>query len=345
MPTYLGTKQGPASHGTLSFGLARPDRRAVSPSDPAAGPVEISIRGKWVPVPTIPVNGYTLVVTGSWLKIASVHDENWLEQEFTDSGPCLETLRSIPSRQRPDIFTFTQRVPAAVPRHSFPMEWDSLAVASFSSFDEWWNELPRETRKNVRRSQKRGVVLGTHEFDDDLVRGIAAIQNECAVRQGRRYQHYGKTLDQVRRDHRSFRNRCDFITAHYEGEMIGVLKLVYCGNVGSIMQINSMMAHYDKRPANALIAKAVEHCAARGITRLVYGKFNYGNKGESGLREFKSRHAFHDLRMPRYYVPLTTWGKFCVGARLYRDLHQILPEAVIKSALSVRTTWYEHTAR
>jgi len=269
-----------------------------------------------------------------------------MEQPFVDAEACIATLQDLPARERPDIFTFSQQVPCAAPRYDYPMEWDSIAVASFRSFEEWWDELPRETRKNVRRAQKRGVIVGSSEFNNDLVRGIEAIQNECVYRQGRRYQHFGKTFEQVRRDHRSFTHRCEFITAHFEGELIGMLKLVYCGNIASILQLNSLVAHYDKRPANALLARAVELCAERGISNLVYGKYNYGNKQQSGLREFKSRHAFHNLHMPRYYVPLTRWGKFCVATRLYRDLHHILPAWFIETATGLRAQWYarDHAA-
>lgn len=338
MPPPTAAKQAPAVHGGFDFGFP-------AGATHTGEPIEISIRGQWVPVPAFEANGHTIVTTGRWLKMAAIHDEEWLEREFTEPEACLATLRALPASARPDIFTFTQKVPHAVPRHDYAMEWDSVAVAAFRSFDEWWNELPRETRKNVRRAQKRGVVLGTHDFDDDLIRGIAAIQNECPVRQGRKYQHYGKTLDQVRRDHRSFSQRSDFITAHFDGELIGVLKLVHRGQVASIMQINTLMSHYDKRPANALLAKAVELCEARGVSHLVYGKFNYGNKDESGLRDFKGRHAFHNLHVPRYYVPLTHWGKFCVSTRLYRDLHCMLPGWVIKNAVDLRAKWYERTSR
>jgi hypothetical protein len=338
MAQQTAAKRAPAVPGGFDLGFA-------GAATQAGDPIEISVRGKWVPVPALHAHGYTIVMTGRWLKMASVHDEEWLEQEFTEPEACLDTLRDLPAGSRPDIFTFTQKVPSAVPRHRYPMEWESVAVATFGSFEQWWDELPRETRKNVRRAQKRGVIVGTHEFNDDLVRGIAAIQNECPVRGGRLYQHFGKTFDQVRRDHRSFIQRSDFITAHFEGELIGVLKLVYRGDIASILQINTLTSHYDKRPANALLAKAVELCEARGISHLVYGKFNYGNKGDCGLREFKTRHAFHNLHIPRYYVPLTPWGSFCVSTRLYRDRHRILPGWLIKTAVDLRAKWYERTAR
>jgi hypothetical protein len=336
MAPQSAAKRATALHGGVDFGFA-------SPAATADGRIEISIRGQWVPVPALPMHGHTVIKTGRWVKTASVHDETWMEHPFVDAEACIATLRDLPAGERPDLFTFTQKVPHAAPRYDYPMEWDSIAVASFRSFDEWWNELPRETRKNVRRAQKRGVVIGISEFNDELVHGIEAIQNECVYRQGHRYQHFGKTFDQVRRDHRSFAQRCDFITAHFEGEFIGMLKLVYCGKIASILQLNSMVAHYDKRPANALLARAVELCAERGISNLVYGKYNYGNKQESGLREFKSRHAFHNLHMPRYYVPLTHLGKFCVATRLHRDLHHILPPWFIKTATGLRAHWYART--
>lgn len=334
MPPHTVTKHAPIASQALNFGFSEASAQAGTA-------LEVSVRGEWVAVPAVRLHGHAIVTHGRWLKIAAVHDEEWLESPLNDPYAIIAVLRDLPAAERPDIFTFAQRAPESAPRYDFPMEWESLAVASFRSFDEWWNEVPRETRKNIRRAEKRGVTIATHAFDEDLIRGIATIQNECPVRQGRRYQHFGKTPEQVRRDHRSFLERSDFVTAHFEGQMIGVLKLVYCGEVASILQLNSLMAHYDKRPANALLSKAVELCAARDIRQLVYGKFNHGNKRDSGLREFKVRHAFHNLLVPRYYVPLTVLGKASVRMKLYRNLHHILPGWMIQAGLDLRTRYYQ----
>jgi hypothetical protein len=306
--------------------------------------IEISVRGRWVRVRALDVNGQTAVITGRWIKIATVHDEEWLEGELIDPQACVNQLREQPSGIRPDLFSFTQKVSATVPRHLFPMEWDSLAAARINTWQKWWEQLPRETRKNVRRSEKRGVKIAREDFSDQLVGEILEIQNECSVRQGRRYQHYGKSFDQVKRDHSGFAERSDFICARFKNELIGFLKLVHRGDVASIMQLNSKVAHYDKRSANALLAKAVEICEAKGVSYLTYGRFNYGNKDDSGLRDFKIRNGFENVLVPRYYVPLTPWGKICVKAKLYRGPHQILPSSVIKAVVNIRAKWYSFRA-
>jgi hypothetical protein len=324
--------------GHSGMGTVLPATSLQTPKD--RNSIEISVRGRWVRSPALEINSQIFVITGTWIKSATVHDEEWLEAEVINPEDCVNQLREQGSGLRPDLFSFTQKVSATVPRHPFPMEWDSLAAARITTWQKWWEQLPRETRKNVRRSEKRGVKIAREDFSDQLVGEILEIQNECLVRQGRRYQHYGKSFDQVKRDHSGFAERSDFICARFNNELIGFLKLVHRGDVASIMQLNSKVAHYDKRPANALLAKAVEICEAKGVSYLTYGRFNYGNKDDSGLRDFKIRNGFENVRVPRYYVPLTPWGNICVKAKLYRGLHQILPSSVIKVAVSIRAKWY-----
>lgn len=301
--------------------------------------IEVSVRGRWVNVPALHVNDQTFVVTGKWIKIASLHDEDWLESELTDPDACVRAMRDS-CEARPDIFSFAQKLPAILPKWRYPFDWHSSAVARISSFKDWWEHLPQEGRKNVRRSGKRGVLIGERPFGDELIRGISEIQNESPVRQGRRYPHYGKTLDEVRRDYSAFVDRSDFICAHCENEMIGFLQLVYRGDVASILQLSAKVAHHDKRPSNALLARAVELCEAKKVKYLTYGKFNYGNKGDNSLRDFKSRNGFEEVLVPRFYVPLTGWGHVCVKSKLYRGIVGVLPRNVIAIGSKARAEWY-----
>ena len=303
--------------------------------------IEISVKGKWSRVPALRVHGKAIIVTGKWIKTAIVDAEEWLETELDDPELCVTKLCDRSSHGlRADLLTFAQKPTSLQPKYKYFTEWDSIAAADTTSFKAWWNNLPQETRKNVRRSQKRGVVATVKELDDELIAGIIGVNNDSPVRQGIPFVHYGKTFDQVKKDQSSFLGRCDFICVYCEGELIGFLKLIYRGDVASILQLLPKASYADKRPANALLAKAVEVCEAKGVSCLTYGKFNYGNKRDNPLREFKIRNGFGERLVPRYYVPLTAKGALCLSLGLHRGLIGILPHKVITLAVGARAKWY-----
>lgn len=308
----------------------------------SASTVDISSRGRWVKKPALKLNGETIIVSGNWIKIASLYDEDWIEADLQDPKLCARFLKGNSAVLKADILRFSQMVPDTTPRFEYPMETRSIAVANVGNFKQWWESLPQESRKNVRRSAKRGVTIQVKSFDEKVISGIAGVQNETPIRQGRKYPHFGKSLDEVRRDHGAFLDRSDFICAYFENELIGFLKLVYRGKIASLLQLNSKVAHYDKRPSNALLAKAVELCEARGITHMTYGLFNYASKGYSPLREFKERNGFSEMLLPNYYVPLSAWGKVCVDRKLYRGIREFLPKRIVSTAFNLRTMWYSY---
>jgi Acetyltransferase (GNAT) domain len=304
--------------------------------------IEISVKGKRQMVPAWEINGKNIIINGKYIRIAEIHAEEWLETELQNPE---EYVREITSRRpggpRADILTFAQKLPATEPKYSYPYEWESIAAVRTMSFEEWWNALPQETRKNVRRSQKRGVVTMVKALDDDLVRSIVDVNNDSPIRQGRSFDHYGKNFDQVKRDQSSFLDRSDFICAYVGEELIGFLKLVYSGNTASILQILPKASHADKKPANALIAKAVEVCQDKGIAYLIYGRYNYTNKGDSSLRQFKVRNGFTEILVPRFHVPLTRWGRCSMKLNLHHGFRGILPPGVLAFLVSIRARWYK----
>src|SRR5207247_6780195 len=98
-----------------------------------------------------------------------------------------------------DLFTFWQRLPDTEPRFDFHMERESLAALPVKTFDYWWEkQLKPATRNLIRKAQKKGVQVRDALYDDDFVRGMAAIFNETPVRQGRHFWHYGKDVDTVK---------------------------------------------------------------------------------------------------------------------------------------------------
>lgn len=304
--------------------------------------IEISVKGKWIRVPALRVNGKNIIVKGKWIRKAVVEAEEWVETEIDDPDLCITKLKQEKKGVlRADIFSFTQSLPGTSPKFSYPMEWHSIAAVRITSFKEWWEKLPQETRKNVRRSQKRGVVVAVKGLDDDLINGIVGVNNDSPVRQNTTFTHYGKTFDQVKKDQSSFLDRSDFVCAYVGSELIGFVKLVYKKEVASILQILPRASHYDKRPGNALIAKAVELCEEKGVSYLTYGMFNYGNKRDSPLLDFKIRNGFEEVLVPRFNVPLTSWGSLCLKMKLHRGLLGVLPPAAITIAIRGRARWYD----
>ena len=304
--------------------------------------IEISINGKWRTVPSMSFGGKSIVVNGRYLRVASVHDEEWLETELENPERCIERLKSADGRHlTADILTFAQKLPETTLKYDYRAEWDSVAAIKLSPFAEWWEKrLPQETRKNVRRAAKRGVTTVIRGLGDDLISGIIELNNESPTRQGRAFPHYGKSWDQVKKDYSTFEGRSDYVCAYVGEELIGFSKIIYCGPTAAMLQLMTKSSHYDKRPANALVAKAAEHCASRGCSFLVYGKYKYGNQMGKSLQQFKARNGFDEILVPRYYAPLTLKGVVGLKLNLHRDLVSMLPEQAVEVGRRVRRRWY-----
>jgi hypothetical protein len=285
------------------------------------------------------VCGKGIRVRGRLIRTASLAADGY---EFLDDPvPALGALRE--SRDRIDLFTFMQRLPHTSPKHDYPMEWDNLAALRVSTFDHWWTtQLNNKTRNMVRRAEKSGVVVREVPFDDGLLRGIWNIYNECPIRQGKPFAHYGKDIELVRREKATFLDRSVFIGAFLDGRLIGFAKLVPDETRGQagLMQIVSMIRHRDKAPTNLLIARAVRSCAERGIPYLVYSRFSDGNKQCDALSDFKEHNGFQRVELPRYYVPLTRAGGAAIRLGLHRGLVEHIPEPVLDTLRRIRSRWY-----
>lgn len=300
----------------------------------------ISVKGKQIAVPCIQVRDRKVYTQGTWLKIARIHGEEFLpERPVEDAAVFVAALRA--RKLRADIFTFAERFYQNGSACEYRAENESWAVADTADFAKWWEALPQETRKNVRRSAKRGVEVRLSRFDDALAEGICTIYNETPIRQGRRFWHYGKDLATVKAENSTFLDRSDFICAYFKNDLIGFIKLVYVDKMGTIMQIVAMNAHQDKRPANALIARAVEVCGQKeGIVYLVYGKMHYGKYRRSQMAEFKERNGFQERLQPRYYVPLTLLGRLGLALGLHHGLRDRLPGGAVAALTEFRSKIY-----
>jgi hypothetical protein len=258
-----------------------------------------------------------------------------------DPEAALSELRK--SGMRIDLFTFMQKLPETTPKYTYAMEWDNVAALKLSTFEHWWTkQIKSDTRNTVRRAAKKGVVIREVPFDNTFARGIWEIYNECPVRQGRRFPHYGKSLEAVREMSATYLDSSFFIGAYLDDKLIGFIKLTVddTGTQAGMMHMISMIRHRDKLPANSLVAQAVRSCVERHIPYLVWARFAYGKKTQSSLSKFKERNAFERVDIPQYFVPLTRWGSFALSMKLHHRLYDRLPEPLAAKLREVRSAWY-----
>ena len=295
----------------------------------------IRVKGRNIVVPTAKVGGRSVILTGSLLKVARIFDEDLVEGEAVASpGAFVANLQK--SALRADVLTFAQRPPDITPRFNESFEWDNWAIAPTSSFQEWWEKLPQESRKNVRRSAKRGVTVREALFDTKFVQGIRGIYNETPCRQGKRFWHYGKDEAAVRLENGTYLDRSIFVGAFCDETLIGFIKMIRVNHLAVLIQILAKSEHHDKRPMNALLAHAIEICEHRNIRGLVYGNYVYGKKNDSSLTEFKRRNGFEKVDFPRYYIPISVKGKLAISLGLHRGLRNLIPKRLNDLILGCR---------
>jgi hypothetical protein len=312
---------------------------------PSGLATQVSERGRRRTLRAIQISPRASVISrGTLIRIAEVHDEFWLSRdELPDAEQAISMLKRAP--RPPDIFAFSQKIPDTAPVHCYHMEWTNVAVARFDSYGEWFEkQVNRSVRKNIRKAEREGVVAEVVPYTDELVAGICEVYNELSVRQGRTFWHYGKAFETVKAENGTYLDRSFFVAARCNGELIGFLKCVVDRDIASIMQILSKAAHFERRPANALLARAVRECEARGIHYLTYGEYIYGKKTDSSLIDFKRNNGFFRCDVPRYFVPITARGKVALTLGLHRSLHDRLPARAMSLWLVVRTGWHRMSA-
>jgi hypothetical protein len=319
-------------------GTMEPARREPTP-ELGRDHSTVQVRGRAVRTPSLEIHDRPIVVTGTWLKIAAVRDEDLVDGE-TVPDPVAFVSRLKAAALTADIFTFAQKLPDTVPRFPYHLEWDNLAVIPITSYADWWEKrVESSVRRAVRKGTKLGVVGRVAELDSAFVKGIADIYNETPIRQGRPFWHYQKDLETVRRENSTYSDRSVLIGVYLQDELIAFMRMILVDTTASIIQILSKEKHFDKRPTNVMLAKAVELCESKGISHLVYCSYVY-NDPKSSLTEFKRRNGFQQVLVPRYYVPLTLRGRLALRLNLHRGFARLIPAPVVTQLRNLRARWH-----
>ena len=285
------------------------------------------------------VCGKGIKVEGRLIRIARIDGDKYTFPD--DPEAILDGLRRCGTRI--DLYTFMQKLPETSPKYDYSMEWDNLAVVPVSTFDQWWNHQIRSYPRNrARQAEKKGVTFREVPFGDVLLKGICEIYNECPIRLGKRFPHYGMTMERAREYAGTFLDRSIYIGAFLGGTMIGFIKLVTdeSRTQSCLVHILSMIQHRDKAVTNALIAQAVRSCAERRIPYLVYENFSYSKKQEDSLSHFKEVNGFNRIDLPRYYIPLTPLGRIAFRLGLHHRLIDHVPESVAAKLRDLRKAWH-----
>jgi len=239
-----------------------------------------------------------------------------------------------------DIFTFIERkwcYTIQNPSKFWLKASDNIALLQITNYDEWWKNIGKKTRNMVRKAEKSGIKTEVIEPNEKLAEGIWKIYNETPIRQERGFPHYGTSLNVVKKDVFSSQN-CTYIGAYLQDELAGFIQLVHGDNVTIISQILSLQKHWDKAVNNALVAKAVEVCANKGIKWLMYGRM--GN--HPTLDKFKQNNGCVQFPLTRYYIPLSKKGKTATKLGLHREVKDTLPQS-IKYPLIPLYNWVSRT--
>ncbi len=295
--------------------------------------VETLSKGKPVKLDCVKIDGQVYTITKGPATVVSLEDE-WYE-DVKNPEAVIAALSE--AEFKPDIFTFWQRLPDLQPKFSYPLEWDSIAALPVTTGEEWLaTKVSSRLRSQIRKAKKEGLELRETTYDDNFVRGLTEIFNESAVRQGRKFWHYGKDFETVKREFSRYIHREEMIGAYLGDEMIGCIMMGNAGKFGITGQIISKVAHRDKVTNNALIGKAVEVCQQKKLDWLVYLFWS-----NDSLAEFKRRCGFEETKVPRYFVPLTARGKLMMKLGLHRGFTSALPGRIKTPLKKLRRMWHE----
>lgn len=223
-----------------------------------------------------------------------------------------------------DIFTFRQRLPETKPKFDYYYEMDPLAVIPITTYENWFTkQVKTNVRTAIRKSFKKGLEVRVEELNDTLINSIVDLVNETPIRQGRPYQYFGYSFEQIKNTFSPGPYYCEYLGAYYENELIGLIKLLFAGKCSHNFVMISKLEHRDKSPQNALIAKAVERTALRETPYLLYGEWAGG-----GLGRFKQNVGCKPIKVPKYYIPLTIKGEIAIKFNLHRGIKNLLPERI-----------------
>ena len=280
------------------------------------------------------IKNQTFIISGKLITTAHLSDKDEWLMDVQEPDEVIRALKATPVRI--DLLRFWQRIPDIQAKFSYYKEWRQIAAVPLEDYKHWLTkQVTPSARNKIRKTQKFGVTIQETKLSDELVRGIMEIFNQSPVRRGKRFWHYGKDFETVKKEMSLDLQDSIFITAYHENELIGFIKLYITNRYAMITLILDKTAHRDKAPMNGMIAKAVEVCAQRKIPYIAYTVWRRGEHGQ-----FQESTGFEKITVPEYFVPLTLKGELALRLGLHKGLRGAIPEEMMVWLLALRSKWY-----
>jgi hypothetical protein len=289
-------------------------------------------KGSPIRVDAVRAENKAFITSGRFIKTAALKND-W-QEDIDDPHRVIRELKASPAKI--DLLRFWQRIPEREPKYGYYHEWRDVAAIPVADYKYWFEkQISRKARNKVRKTQKFGVVIEQVELTDGLVRGIMEIFNQSHVRRGKRFWHYGKSFETVKKEMSLDLNESIFITAYYGKELIGFSKLLFADRYALLTVVLDKINHRDKAPMNGMIAKAVAICAERKVSHVVYYMWRRAGHGD-----FQESNGFEKIPIPEYFVPLTFKGAIALRLGLHRGVKGSVPERLMGWLLALRARWY-----
>lgn len=289
-----------------------------------------SIRSKGVPVTVdaVRINGQTFLASGRLMKTAELK-YIW-EEDVRDPELVIRELKNGPLKV--DILKFWQRIPDTEPKFPYYHEWRYPASIPITTHKQWFEKQIKKTaRTKIRKAERLGLKVREEQLSDELIRGIMEIYNESPLRRGKPFWHYGKDFETVKKELSQDLEKCMFVTAYWNGELIGFIKFFFLDRYAKTTLILDKVSRRDVGSMNSLISKIIEICADRNIPYFVY---SYWRRGDHG--QFQESNGFIKTAVPEYFVPLTTRGRLALLLNLHRGIKGWIPEKMMILLLDLR---------
>jgi hypothetical protein len=194
----------------------------------------------------------------------------------------------------------------------------NIALLSFNNYNDWFSNLPRSRRKQIRRSSEEGVGVRTvDELSASEAREVLDLFCESPFREGRYFTGYHSwNLQRVKEEFGSNEAQISSVADH-EGKIVAVSRYRFKGEVAvSANQLSSLAVRQKVHGvANLLLAHQIKLLAESGVRHVKYGKISVGL---DSLDEFKRSNGFRPVTVNYNYALLTPRAKLSARFGLYQ---------------------------